>query len=108
MEKNTELLTAARKAVDAWNGTDTYHQAATIITILVDELEKVYKEIECTSFSNSPLLKGDDIWYVDVDGFLLRNAMKFLIVLRKSKKSILWYLILVLNSGSQLIYFYET
>lgn len=45
MEKNTELLTAARKAVDAWNGTDTYHQAATIITILVDELEKVYKEI---------------------------------------------------------------
>ena len=78
MEKNTELLTMARKAVDAWNGTDTYHQAATIITMLVDELEKVYKEIECTSFSNSPLLKGDDIWYVDVDEGEIEHGKVFL------------------------------
>lgn len=50
MEKNTELLTAARKAVDAWNGTDTYHQAATIITILVDELEKYIKKLNVLLF----------------------------------------------------------
>ena len=35
-----EILTVAKKAADTWRGTDTYHQAAQIIDMLVDELEQ--------------------------------------------------------------------
>lgn len=35
-----EIITVAKKAADAWRGTDTYHQAAQIIDMLVDELQK--------------------------------------------------------------------
>ena len=34
-----EIITVAKKAADAWRGTDQYHQAAQIIDMLVDELE---------------------------------------------------------------------
>ena len=34
-----EIITVAKKAADAWRGTDTYHQAAQIIDMLVSELE---------------------------------------------------------------------
>lgn len=33
------IITAAKNAADAWRGTDTYHQAAQIIDMLVSELE---------------------------------------------------------------------
>ena len=35
----TEIITVAKNAADAWRGTDTYHQAAQIIDMLVSELE---------------------------------------------------------------------
>lgn len=34
-----EIITVAKKAADAWRNTDTYHQAAQIIDMLVSELE---------------------------------------------------------------------
>ena len=34
-----EIITVAKNAADAWRGTDTYHQAAQIIDMLVSELE---------------------------------------------------------------------
>ena len=34
-----EIITVAKKAADAWRGTDAYHQAAQIIDMLVSELE---------------------------------------------------------------------
>ena len=34
-----ETITVAKNAADAWRGTDTYHQAAQIIDMLVSELE---------------------------------------------------------------------
>ena len=34
-----EIITVAKKAADAWRNTDTYHQAAQIIDMLVEELE---------------------------------------------------------------------
>ena len=34
-----EIITLAKNAADAWRGTDTYHQAAQIIEMLVSELE---------------------------------------------------------------------
>ena len=34
-----EIITVAKKAADVWRGTDTYHQAAQIIDMLVSELE---------------------------------------------------------------------
>ena len=35
-----EIITVAKKAADAWRCTDTYHQAAQIIDMLVSELEE--------------------------------------------------------------------
>ena len=34
-----EIITVAKNAADTWRGTDTYHQAAQIIDMLVSELE---------------------------------------------------------------------
>lgn len=36
---NTELNKLAKKAADSWRCTDAYHQAATIIDMLLDEIE---------------------------------------------------------------------
>lgn len=36
---NAELIKLAKKAADSWRGTDAYHQAATIIDMLIDEIE---------------------------------------------------------------------
>lgn len=36
----SEIITMAKKAADAWRNTDTYHQAAQIIDMLVEELER--------------------------------------------------------------------
>lgn len=36
---NKELVMLAKKAADSWRGTDGYHQAATIIDMLVEEIE---------------------------------------------------------------------
>lgn len=36
----SEIITMAKKAADAWRNADTYHQAAQIIDMLVEELER--------------------------------------------------------------------
>ncbi len=37
---NIELIRMARKAATQWDGTDAYHQAAQIISMLADEIER--------------------------------------------------------------------
>lgn len=44
LSMNIEIIKAAQKAATAWKGTDTYGQAASIIQMLIDELEKQAEE----------------------------------------------------------------
>ena len=37
--RRNEIILLAKKAADAWRNTDTYHQAAQIIDMLISELE---------------------------------------------------------------------
>ena len=39
MDRNNETVRLAKKAADAWRTTDTYHQAAQIIDMLISALE---------------------------------------------------------------------
>ena len=39
MDRNNETIRLAKKAADAWRTTDTYHQAAKIIDMLISALE---------------------------------------------------------------------
>ena len=39
MDRNNETIQLAKKAADAWRTTDTYHQAAQIIDMLISALE---------------------------------------------------------------------
>ncbi len=41
---NNDLITIAKKAADSWRGTDAYHQAATIIYMLIEELERFERQ----------------------------------------------------------------
>lgn len=43
VQPNTDLLCAARKAAGHWQDCEGYEQASAIITMLVDEVEKMYK-----------------------------------------------------------------
>ena len=65
------IITVAKNAADAWRGTDTYHQAAQIIDMLVSELEG---EPTLTP-PNEPLtieqlreMNGEPVWIVDIKG----------------------------------------
>lgn len=40
---NEELIKVAEKAANSWRNTDAYHQAATIIDMLVDEVKRLDK-----------------------------------------------------------------
>ena len=39
MDRNNEIIRLAKKAADAWRNTDTYHQAAQIIDMLISALD---------------------------------------------------------------------
>ncbi len=39
MDRNNETIRLAKKAADAWRTTDTYHEAAQIIDMLISALE---------------------------------------------------------------------
>ena len=39
MDRNNKTIQLAKKAADAWRSTDTYHQAAQIIDMLISALE---------------------------------------------------------------------
>ena len=41
MDRNNETIRLAKKAADAWRTTDTYHQAAQIIDMLISALEEI-------------------------------------------------------------------
>lgn len=59
---NKELIQMAKKAANAWRGTDAYHQAAIIIDMLISEIAAIENHA-----SNIKVKKGDQIWYVDFD-----------------------------------------
>lgn len=40
MDRNNKTIQLAKKAADAWRSTDTYHQAAQIIDMLISALEE--------------------------------------------------------------------
>lgn len=59
----SEIITMAKKAADAWRNTDTYHQAAQIIDMLVEELERkptLTPPNEWVSVETPPTTQG---WY---------------------------------------------
>lgn len=51
---NKELVALAQRVALEWKGTDTYNQAATIIEMLLDELEKRHGRWERTPVSDIP------------------------------------------------------
>lgn len=53
----SEIITMAKKAADAWRNTDTYHQAAQIIDMLVEELERK----PTLTPPNDPMTLGFDV-----------------------------------------------
>lgn len=42
-EKNSELIKVAKKAANAWRNDSAYHQAAEIINMLIQEIERCSK-----------------------------------------------------------------
>ena len=42
---NEALRDAANKAIEAWHGTHEYHQAAMIIQMLLDEIDRLEDQI---------------------------------------------------------------
>ena len=69
MEKNSELIRMAKKAADAWRNDAAYWQAAQIIDMLVEELEK-----STLTQPNEPLtleelsLCNDPVWIKRIAG----------------------------------------
>ncbi len=59
---NKDLIQMAKKAADAWCGTDDYHQAAIIIDMLISEIAAIENHA-----SNIKIKKGDQIWCVDFE-----------------------------------------
>ena len=71
MDRNNETIRLAKKAADAWRSTDTYHQAAQIIDMLISALEG---DITLTP-PNEPLtleelreMDGEPVWWDDGEG----------------------------------------
>lgn len=56
MARNNEIIRLAKKAADAWRNTDGYQQAAQIVDLLVEELEK-----STLTQPNEPLANGFDV-----------------------------------------------
>lgn len=70
MDRNNETIRLAKKAADAWRTTDTYHQAAQIIDMLISALEG---DTTLTT-SNDPLtleelreMDGEPVWIANPD-----------------------------------------
>lgn len=74
MAKNNELIRVAKKAADEWSNTDAYYQAAQIIDILLEELDKA-----ALTPPNEPLtleelsLCNDPVWIKRLAGEDLRG-----------------------------------
>ena len=80
MARNNEIIRLAKKAADAWRNTHEYQQAAQIIDMLVEELEKSILAPPAednnvpTKASNEPLtldelqeMDGQPVWWDDGD-----------------------------------------
>ena len=62
------IITVAKNAADAWRGTDTYHQAAQIIDMLVSELEEkttLTPQNESLTIEQLLRMNSTPIWVVD-------------------------------------------
>ena len=60
MDRNNEIIRLAKKAADAWRNTDTYHQAAQIIDMLISALEG-----EPTLTPPNEALTLEQLWEMD-------------------------------------------
>lgn len=69
MEKNSELIRMAKKAADAWRNDAAYWQAAQIIDMLVEELEKstLTQPNEPLTWEELEKLKSSPV-YIDMIG----------------------------------------
>lgn len=87
-----EIITVAKKAADAWRGTDTYHQAAQIIDMLVSELEgepTLTPPNEWVSVENALPPNMDDVLVV-----VQNNGERWTVTGYYSNTSNVWYAML--------------
>lgn len=67
MDRNNETIRLAKKAADAWRTTDTYHQAAQIIDMLISALEgdtTLTPPNEPLTLEELREMKGQPVWTV--------------------------------------------
>lgn len=88
MARNNEIIRLAKKAADAWRNTHEYQQAAQIIDMLVEELEKsilappAEDNNVSTKVSNEPLtldelqeMDGQPVWVEELNRWALVDLM---------------------------------
>ena len=89
MARNNEIIRLAKKAADAWRNTHEYQQAAQIIDMLVEELEKSILAPPAednnvpTKASNEPLtldelqeMDGQPVYIKDLHCWVLVNSKR--------------------------------
>ena len=90
MARNNRIIRLAKKAADAWRNTHEYRQAAQIIDMLVEELEKsiltppAEDNNVSTKASNEPLnldelqeMDGEPVWVEELNRWALVDLMYF-------------------------------
>ena len=71
MDRNNETIRLAKKAADAWRTTDTYHQAAQIIDMLISALEgepTLPPPNEPLTLEELREMDGEPAWWDDGEG----------------------------------------
>lgn len=71
MDRNNETIRLAKKAADAWRTTDTYHQAAQIIDMLISALEgdpTLTPRNEPLTMDELREMDGEPAWWDDGEG----------------------------------------
>ena len=71
MDRNNETIRLAKKAADAWRSTDTYHQAAQIIDMLISALEgdpTLTPPNEPLTLEELREMDGEPAWWDDGEG----------------------------------------
>ena len=68
MDRNNKTIQLAKKAADAWRSTDTYHQAAQIIDMLISALEgdtTLTPPNEPLTLEELREMSGEPVWIVE-------------------------------------------
>ena len=71
MDRNNKTIQLAKKAADAWRSTDTYHQAAQIIDMLISALEgdpTLTPPNEPLTLEQLREMDGDPVWFENMSG----------------------------------------